>query len=94
MARTAATLTVSTAESLKRLLDGPRDAARHDCLRGSLCPPIVERFKATHQIRGGGRCLDDFGLPDWTAALSDLDRLMALWEWRSGPTPWLWMVKT
>jgi hypothetical protein len=23
--------------------------------------------------------------------LSDLDRLLALWEWRSGPTPWLWM---
>jgi len=20
-----------------------------------------------------------------------MDRLMALWEWRIGPTPWLWM---
>jgi len=24
----------------------------------------------------------------------DLDRLIALWEWRTGPTPWLWMQAT
>jgi len=23
--------------------------------------------------------------------LGDLDRLLLLWEWRSTPTPWLWM---
>ena len=40
-----------------------------------------------------GRALDASGLPDWMESLSDLDRLIALWEWRSGPTPWLWMTR-
>ena len=35
----------------------------------------------------------DSALPDWMAEMSDLDRLLALWEWRTGPTPWLWMEK-
>lgn len=65
----------------------------HDCMRHGLSHTLVERFKATHRIRVIGRHLDDSGLPDWMEALSDLDRLVALWEWRSGPTPWLWMVK-
>ena len=65
----------------------------HDCMHHGLSHVLVERFKATHRIRVIGRHLDDSGLPDWMEALSDLDRLVALWEWRSGPTPWLWMVK-
>ena len=65
----------------------------HDCMHHGLSHTLVERFKATHRIRVIGRHLDDSGLPDWMEALSDLDRLVALWEWRSGPTPWLWMVK-
>ncbi|WP_299477615.1 class I SAM-dependent methyltransferase [Cypionkella sp.] len=65
----------------------------HDCMRPGLSGVIAERFKATHNIRVIGRRLDDSGLPDWMEGLSDLDRLVALWEWRSGPTPWLWMVK-
>ncbi|MFC3179582.1 hypothetical protein [Cypionkella sinensis] len=65
----------------------------HDCMHHGLSHMLVERFKATHRIRVIGRHLDDSGLPDWMEALSDLDRLVALWEWRSGPTPWLWMVK-
>ncbi len=65
----------------------------HDGKRPGLSHQIVERFRATHHIRVIGRRLDDSGLPDWMEMLSDLDRLVALWEWRSGPTPWLWMVK-
>lgn len=65
----------------------------HDGLRQGLSHLIVERFKATHRIRVIGRRIDDSGLPEWMESLSDLDRLVALWEWRSGPTPWLWMVK-
>ena len=64
----------------------------HDCMRPGLSHMLVERFRATHHIRVFGRRLDDSGLPDWMEGLSDLDRLVALWEWRSGPTPWLWMV--
>lgn len=65
----------------------------HDVMRRGLSHLIAERFKATHHIRLIGRRIDDSGLPDWMESFSDLDRLIALWEWRSGPTPWLWMVK-
>ena len=50
------------------------------------------RFEATHNITQLGRDLDTAGLPKWMDGSNDLDRLLALWEWRSGPTPWLWMT--
>lgn len=60
-------------------------------------PGVVERLKArfgaTHRISEIGRHVDDSGFPDWMEEFSDLDRLIAVWEWRSGPTPWLWMEK-
>lgn len=65
----------------------------HDSLRPGLSQVIAERFAATHQITRIGRKIDDTGLPDWMEELSDLDRLIALWEWRSGPTPWLWIER-
>ena len=65
----------------------------HDCITPGLTKLIAQRFIATHSVRVIGRKLDDTGLPDWMESLSDLDRLIALWEWRSGPTPWLWMVR-
>jgi len=30
-------------------------------------------------------------MPDWFKNLANLDQLLAVWEWRSGPTPWLAM---
>ena len=51
----------------------------------------MARFAATHRITQIDRKLDDAALPDWMEELSDLDRLLALWEWRGGPTPWLWL---
>ena len=65
----------------------------HDCLRPGLSALIAGRFRASHEVRVIGRALDASGLPDWMESLSDLDRLIALWEWRSGPTPWLWMTR-
>ena len=65
----------------------------HDCLTPGLSQLIAARFAATHHVQVIGRKLDDSGLPDWMEGLSDLDRLIALWEWRSGPTPWLWMQR-
>jgi hypothetical protein len=29
--------------------------------------------------------------PNWFVNLAHLDQLLATWEWRSGPTPWLVM---
>lgn len=65
----------------------------HDCITPGLTKLIAQRFMATHSVQVIGRKLDDSGLPDWMENLSDLDRLIALWEWRTGPTPWLWMVR-
>ncbi len=65
----------------------------HDCLRPGISALIAGRFRATHAVRLIGRALDFSGSPGWMATLSDLDRLIALWEWRLGPTPWLWMVR-
>jgi hypothetical protein len=53
---------------------------------------LMARFADTHQIIELGRDLDTAGLPKWMDGSSDLDRLIALWEWRSTPTPWLWMT--
>lgn len=54
---------------------------------------IAARFAATHTVTRIGRKLDDSGLPGWMEEFSDLDRLIALWEWRASPTPWLWMER-
>ena len=30
-------------------------------------------------------------MPAWFSNMAHLDQLLAFWEWRSGPTPWLVM---
>lgn len=59
-------------------------------------PHVVEilqtRFAKTHNIQEIGRKIDTGSLPKWMDSSSDLDRLLALWEWRSMATPWLWMT--
>lgn len=63
----------------------------HDCFTPGLSEVLEARFAATHTVRRIDRGVDMTALPAWMEQLSDLDRLIALWEWRSGPTPWLWM---
>lgn len=65
----------------------------HDCLTPGLSTLIYNRFSATHDIQRFDRVMTPTALPDWMHSLSDLDRLLALWEWRMGPTPWLWMTR-
>ena len=65
----------------------------HDCFDPGLSDRLAQRFRATHEVRKIGRTLAMDSLPGWMDTLSDMDRLLALWEWRSGPTPWLWMVR-
>lgn len=62
----------------------------HDVLRPGLTDLLTARFAPSHDVIRIDRQLTAT-LPAWMEALSDLDRLIALWEWRSGPTPWLWM---
>ena len=65
----------------------------HECLIPGITQLLINRFKDTHQIMlvqdAGQRRLDK--LPPWFLKFAHLDQLLAVWEWRSGPTPWLIM---
>jgi len=65
----------------------------HECLQPGITQILVDRFAATHEITlvndDGQRQLQ--GAPPWFCNLAHLDQLLATWEWRSGPTPWLVM---
>ncbi len=63
----------------------------HEGMRPGLLATLTDRFAASHKITRIDRALRPDLLPDWAEALSDLDRLLLLWEWRASPTPWLWM---
>jgi hypothetical protein len=65
----------------------------HEALLRGITQTLIDRFAPTHEITvvhdDGQRRLDD--APAWFANLAHLDQLLAAWEWRSGPTPWLVM---
>jgi hypothetical protein len=65
----------------------------HECLIPGITQLLIDRFKATHDITlvqdDGQRQL--VKAPAWFNNLAHLDQLLATWEWRSGPTPWLVM---
>jgi hypothetical protein len=65
----------------------------HEFHRPGLVALLTDRFAPTHTITRIDRQIDASALPAWMEELSDLDRLIALWEWRAGPTPWLWMQR-
>jgi hypothetical protein len=65
----------------------------HEGGRPGLLAILTQRFEATHRITRIDRTLCPDLLPDWAQSLNDLDRLLLLWEWRSSPTPWLWMER-
>lgn len=65
----------------------------HEGMKAGRKDLLLARFGATHDCRVIGRRVDAAGLPDWAEGLGDLDRLLLLWEWRSTPTPWLWMTR-
>ena len=65
----------------------------HECLISGITQTLIDRFKESHQITlvqdNGQRQLKD--APHWFNNLAHLDQLLATWEWRIGPTPWLVM---
>ena len=65
----------------------------HEGMKPGLTERLVARFAPTHRVTRLGRRIDSGGLPDWTEGLGDLDRLLLLWEWRTSPTPWLWLER-
>jgi hypothetical protein len=65
----------------------------HEGMRPGLLAALTARFAPSHRVTRIDRALRPDLLPDWAESLSDLDRLLLLWEWRAAPTPWLWMER-
>jgi hypothetical protein len=47
------------------------------------------RFAPTHQVVRLEQPFKQPELPAWMKGLGHLDQLLAIWEWRMAPTPWL-----
>lgn len=63
----------------------------HPSYRSNIIESLQKRFSATHDvevIHQGGK---GQSIPEWIGATGHLDQLLAVWEWRSRPTPWLVM---
>ncbi len=63
----------------------------HDHLQPGALATLTARFSTTHDIvrvDQGGKTTP---LPAWLKGLGHLDHLLAVWEWRETPTPWLVM---
>jgi hypothetical protein len=56
-----------------------------------LCNQITERFADSHEIIRVDQAGKTTPLPKWLQDLSHMDQILAGWEWRLGPTPWLVM---
>ncbi|MBL4928635.1 class I SAM-dependent methyltransferase [Fuscibacter oryzae] len=65
----------------------------HEGASRGLLARLTQRFAPTHTVTRIDRALSPAPLPGWMEELSDLDRLLAYWEWRAKPTPWLWMER-
>jgi SAM-dependent methyltransferase len=63
----------------------------HDVYRAGVRDRMIERFTPTHEIVEVEQQPKTFTPPTWFNKLSHLDQLLAVWEWRLGPTPWLVM---
>lgn len=63
----------------------------HDCFVPGLSAEIARRFAVSHSIVRIENTLAATPLPAWMQGLGHLDHLLATWEWRMGPTPWLVM---
>ncbi len=61
----------------------------HDCFNPEISPTLMKRFAPTHEAELLHERAHDAALPDFLERLGELDRLLAVWEWRAGPTPWL-----
>lgn len=64
----------------------------HDLYRADAMATLVERFTPTHNIERVDQQPKVLDLPPWLKALPHLDQLLAVWEWREQPTPWLVMT--
>jgi precorrin-6B methylase 2 len=64
----------------------------HDLYRPHALATMAERFAPTHDIVRVDQQPKTFDMPPWLRELPHLDQLLAVWEWRIQPTPWLVMT--
>lgn len=64
----------------------------HDRFTPGALDTLAERFQATHDIVRVDQQGKVFEAPWWLKELGHLDQLLATWEWRMFPTPWLVMT--
>jgi precorrin-6B methylase 2 len=64
----------------------------HDLYRPGALATMIERFSPSHDIVRVDQQPKVFDMPDWLQRLPHLDQLLAVWEWRAQPTPWLVMT--
>jgi hypothetical protein len=64
----------------------------HDLYRRGALDTMRQRFSPTHDIVRVDQQPKVFDMPPWLKELSHLDQLLAVWEWRAAPTPWLVMT--
>jgi hypothetical protein len=67
-------------------------AETHDIYRKGALETLKARFSATHDIEVVEQQAKLFDVPPWLRELAHLDQLIAVWEWRQAPTPWLVMT--
>lgn len=64
----------------------------HEVFVPGILAMLEARFAPSHSLRRIEQRLAAPELPAWLGVMGHLDQLAALWEWRSGPTPWLVMA--
>lgn len=63
----------------------------HDLYRAGTLAELKARFAPTHHIEELRQEAKTGPLPAWLQDVGHLDQLLAVWEWRSSPAPWLVM---
>lgn len=67
----------------------------HNGINSGISALLAQRFGASHKVQ----IVEDLGErkvetpPAWFGELGHLDQLLAVWEWRATPTPWLIMTQ-
>lgn len=64
----------------------------HDLYKAGVMARLIERFAPSHDILRVDQQPKSVDLPPWLKELPHLDQLLAVWEWRARPTPWLVMT--
>ena len=64
----------------------------HEVAEQGLSKEVTGRFQDSHEVVIVPHGLPREPLPFLLQGLDNLDRLLAVWEWRSGPTPWAVML--